>query len=83
MIVYLAREPDGWSLRLDSGESAPPVVRPAALVCSPSAEAWFRGGAGPGLCAWCQELFLPTRRGQQWCTARCRSAAYRAGRADE
>lgn len=80
VIVFLTRERDGWMLRLDSGEPEPPVYCPAAIVCSPSAEAWFRGGEGPGLCAWCQELFLPSRRGQQYCTARCRGAGYREAR---
>lgn len=80
MIAWLTRERDGWLLRLDSWHGVPfGHLTVDALVCSPSAEAYFLGGEGPGLCAGCQELFLPTRRGQQYCTARCRSAAYRAG----
>lgn len=78
MIAWLDRTPAGWLLRLDSGEPAPPTYQPGAVVFSPAAEAWLLEGAGPGLCAWCQLPFLPRRRGQQYCTARCRSAAYRA-----
>lgn len=77
LIVWMDRRRDGWFLRFDSGEVDPPTLTVPAVVFSPATEAWFRGSEGPGLCAWCQELFLPTRRGQQYCTARCRSAGYR------
>lgn len=81
MIAWLTREPDGWRLRLDSGEPDPPVYQPTTLVLSPSAEAWFLHGLAPAPCAWCGLPFLPRRRGQQYCTARCRGAAYwQAGR---
>lgn len=77
MIVYLAREPDGWYVRLDSGEPDPPVVRPAALVCSPSAEAWFRRGRVPALCAYCRAGFVPTRRGHCYCGRACQRRGQR------